>query len=117
MASEILKRDDDRVTVLGGITDDSNQFITQLRVNPSTGRLEVSATIANITTLFHTDTSISTANQTTITSSATMNFVTMLSIGGQVWQPNTATGFTYTGTTVTLTSGIPAGEEIVLVYL
>lgn len=44
MANEILKRDENRVTVLGGITDDSNQFVTQLRIDPATGRLKVSAT-------------------------------------------------------------------------
>lgn len=117
MPSEILKRDDDRTTVMGGVTDDSNQFIVQARMDPATNRLKVSATIGSLTSLFHVDTSISTNGQTAITSSATMNFVLYLSIGGQVWQPNTATGFTYTGNTVTLTSAIPAGEEIVLVYL
>lgn len=117
MSSEILRRDDDRVTVLGGVTDDSSQFVTQARIDASTGRLKVTASIANITTLFTTDTSISTNGQTTITSSKTMNYVLMLSIAGQVWQPNTGTGFTYSGTTVTLTSAIPAGGEIVLVYL
>lgn len=117
MASEILRRDEDRVTVIGGITDDSNQFVTQARIDATTGRLKVTASIANITTLFTADTSTSTNGQTTITSSKTMNFIIMLSIAGQVWQPNTGTGFTYTGTTVTLTSAIPAGEEIVLVYI
>ena len=115
--NEILRRDENRIAVIGGITDDSNQFVTQARIDASTGRLKVTATLASLTTLFTTDASISTASQTTITSSKTMNFVFMLSIGGQVWQPNTATGFSYTGTTVTLTSAIPAGEEIVLVYL
>ncbi len=117
MANEILRRDDNRITVIGGITDDSNQFVTQARIDAATGRLKVTATLGSLTSLFHSDTSTSTANQTTITSSATMNYVLMLSIGGQVWQPNTGTGFTYTGTTATLTSAIPAGEEIVLVYL
>lgn len=117
MANEILNHDPNRVKVLGGVTDDSNQFVTQLRIDPATGRLKVSATASGFSGLFTTDTSISTNAQTTITSSKTMNFVISLSIGGQVWQPNTATGFTYTGTTVTLTSAIPAGEEIVLTYL
>lgn len=44
MAGEILKRDQNTITVLGGITDDSNQFITMLRVDPTTKRLLVSAT-------------------------------------------------------------------------
>ncbi len=44
MSAEILRRDDNRITVLGGVTDDSSQFVTQLRVDPVTGRLKVSAT-------------------------------------------------------------------------
>lgn len=43
MADEILNRDENRVTVLGGVTDDSNQFIKMLRVDPTTKRLLVSA--------------------------------------------------------------------------
>lgn len=44
MADEILNRDQNRVTVLGGVTDDANQYITMLRVDPVTKRLLVSAT-------------------------------------------------------------------------
>ena len=44
MANEILKRDQNSAVVLGGITDDSNQFIKMLRVDPTTGRLLVTAT-------------------------------------------------------------------------
>ncbi len=40
---EILKRDQNFITVLGGVTDDSNQNITMLRVDPVTKRLLVSA--------------------------------------------------------------------------
>ncbi len=41
MADEILKRDSNRITVLGGITDDSNQEIRMLRVDPVTGALKI----------------------------------------------------------------------------
>lgn len=44
MSNEILSRDQNHVTVLGGITDDSNQFVTMLRVDPTTKRLLISAT-------------------------------------------------------------------------
>ncbi len=44
MASEILKRDQNHVTVLGGVTDDSNQDIVMLRVDPITKRLLISTT-------------------------------------------------------------------------
>lgn len=44
MVDEVLKRDQNFVTVLGGITDDSDQDITMLRVDPITKRLLVKAT-------------------------------------------------------------------------
>jgi hypothetical protein len=42
MANEILKRDDNRITVLAGVTDDANTEVRMLRVDPSTGRLKIS---------------------------------------------------------------------------
>jgi hypothetical protein len=44
MANEILSRDQNHITVLGAVTDDSNQEIRMLRVDPTTKRLLVSAT-------------------------------------------------------------------------
>ncbi len=44
MSSEIIKRDQNFVTVLAGITDDSDQDVTMLRVDPITKRLLVKAT-------------------------------------------------------------------------
>ncbi len=41
---EILRHDENTIRVLGGITDDSNQYIRMLRVDPVTGRLLVSST-------------------------------------------------------------------------
>lgn len=41
---EVLKRDQNHITVLGGITDDSNEYVTMLRVDPITKRLLVAAT-------------------------------------------------------------------------
>lgn len=46
MANEILKRDDNHVPVSGAITDDVNQEVRQLRVDPTTKRLKVAAVIA-----------------------------------------------------------------------
>lgn len=45
MADEILKRDSNRVTVLGAVTDDASAEIRALRVDPTTGRLIVSGTV------------------------------------------------------------------------
>lgn len=36
---EILKRDQNSAIVLGGVTDDANQYIRMLRVDPVTNRL------------------------------------------------------------------------------
>lgn len=44
MANEILQRDENRITVLAGVTDDSNLEIKMLRVDPITKRLLVSST-------------------------------------------------------------------------
>jgi hypothetical protein len=48
MTSEISKRDQNSIPVLTGITDDANQEIRMLRVNPVTGRLLVSAVGAGV---------------------------------------------------------------------
>lgn len=48
MADEILSRDDNRVTILGGVTDDSAQEIRKVLIDPATGRVELSATIDGI---------------------------------------------------------------------
>lgn len=57
---EILKRDGNHITVLGGITDDSNQYVTMLRVDPVTKRLLISATGSGQGTV--TSVSVVTAN-------------------------------------------------------
>ena len=41
MSNEILKRDQNFVTVLAGVTNDADQDITMLRVDPITKRLLV----------------------------------------------------------------------------
>ena len=57
---EVLKRDQNRVTVLAGVTDDSSELITMLRVDPITKRLLVSATSASMGTV--TSVSVVSAN-------------------------------------------------------
>lgn len=46
MADEVLGRDQNRVPVVGGVTDDSSKFITALRLDPTTLRLKVTSTTA-----------------------------------------------------------------------
>jgi hypothetical protein len=48
MADEVLSRDENRITVLAGITDDANNYIKMLRVDPTTKRLLISATVSGL---------------------------------------------------------------------
>ena len=48
MADDILARDSNRVTVLAGVTDDSNQYVKQLKIDPTTGRALISATVEGV---------------------------------------------------------------------
>ena len=43
---DIIKRDENSVTVLAGVTDDVNQFIKMIPIDPVTGRVMVSAQLA-----------------------------------------------------------------------
>lgn len=60
MASEILKRDENRVTVVAGVTNDADQEVSMLRVDPVTKYLLVvassaAASSANTTTIARRD--------------------------------------------------------------
>lgn len=123
MASEILKRDQDRITVLGAVTDDSNQFITQLRVDPATSRLKVSATISGggtfIAQHFNTDVYSATNAQTVFTASQTVIQDRGFYIGGSRATP--VTDYTVSGSVATLigqyAGGVPATTPIVWDYI
>lgn len=58
MADEVLKRDQNHITVLGGVTDDANQFVTMLRVDPTTKRLLISATGGGTGSVTEVDTGV-----------------------------------------------------------
>src|SRR3990167_7679044 len=47
MANENSKKDDNRIAVLLGVTDDASAEVRRLLVDPTTGRLKVSATISS----------------------------------------------------------------------
>lgn len=49
MADEILKVDGNNTPVGGGVTYDSNQYVTMLRVDPTTGYVLVSSTTVGAT--------------------------------------------------------------------
>jgi hypothetical protein len=101
MADEIIKRDQNRVPILAGITDDASMEIRMLRVNPLTGALLVNGTggggggsgsfvtrtVTNSTTATNTDHVIeadTTSNPITITlpNAATGKFYIVVWIAG-----------------------------------
>jgi hypothetical protein len=92
---ETLKRDQNRITVLGGISDDSNQYITMLRVDPTTKRLKVSASgslgLGTVTSV-----SITTANgiSGSVANASTTPAIT-LTLGAIT--PSSIAGTTFTG--------------------
>ena len=64
MANEVIKVDVNARQVAAGVTDDGNLDVVQLRVNPSTKRLEVDATVTSSTaptSISHNKTSVTTA--------------------------------------------------------
>lgn len=63
-AAEILKRDDNRVTVSGAITNDASQEVRNLRVDATTNRLlvsDVSSSASNFTTVYTARKTVATA--------------------------------------------------------
>lgn len=124
MADEILKRDQNFITVLGGITDDSDQEIKMLRVDPITKRLLISADFSGVavTSINGLTGAVILAAGTNITLTPVGNTITISAAGGSgspggsdtQLQYNNAgsfggiTGATTDGTVVTLTSPIVA---------
>lgn len=97
MANEILKRDANRVTVLGGITDDANLEIRNLKVNPSTGRLLVSGTVAGGVT------SIAKQGSTALTGAVTLSEgsgITLTQVGQNIAIASSGSGLTIGSTAI-----------------
>lgn len=98
MADEVLRRDQNFITVLGGITDDSDEDIRMLRVDPITKRLLVKATGGGgggVTSLNTLTGDITLAAGSNITLTPSGNTITIASTGGTT----TAIGGTVTGGT------------------
>lgn len=132
MGDEILKRDQNSAVVLGGITDDSNEYIRMLRVDPITNRLLVSGTGGGGVTQIIAGTGISispaggTGNVTISATGASSSFQkptsgslnqgtfvwstapNSITVDGQTYQQNQQDGTTmWTGTTTTVLTNIP----------
>lgn len=111
MADEIIKRDQNFVTVLAGITDDSNQYIKMLRLDPTTKRLLVSATgIGTVTSVSVVSANgfagtVATATSTpAITLSTTINGI-IKGNGTAISAVTIGSGLSFDGTTLSATGG------------
>lgn len=104
MPSEILKRDQNFVTVLAGVTNDSDLDVTMLRVDPISKRLLVAATGGSSGSGFQQPTS-GTLNQGTFVWATAPNAIV---VDGATYQKTDQAGNTnWTGTTTTVFTNIP----------
>lgn len=113
MADEILKRDQNSAVVLGGITDDVNQNIKMLRVNPVTGRLLISGTGLGIVELSSTEVPNGSITVFTFSSaSAQPSYI----VSDNVWMKATTksgtVNWTWNGGLKQATLSVPPSDEI-----
>jgi len=118
MANEILKRDENHVTVLAGVTDNEAQEIVMLRVDPTSKRLLLSATgmgegtvtSVSVVTANGVSGSVATATTTpaiTLTlGNITPSTVNALTLASQ------AIGFTIAGGTTSKTLTVPLDASV-----
>lgn len=115
MSDEILKRDGNSAVVLGGITDDANQFIKMLRVDPNTGRLLISNSGgAGFTTLLPTETP--NGARTTFTFATATGQPTFIVSDNALMQATTKSGtinWTWNGGLTQATMTIPPQDDII----
>jgi len=119
MASEIISRDQNHVTVLAGITDDSNQYVTMLRIDPTTKRLLVSATglpdagtVTSVSVVTANGVSGSVATSTTTPAiTLTLGAITPTSVNGLTLASQTI-GFTIAGGTTSKTLTVPLDASV-----
>lgn len=108
MSNEILKRDENRVTVLGGVTDDSSQFVTMLRVDPSTKRLLISAVSGGSGQVITPTGTVNGVNTTFTVPAGTI--ITSITVDGLVRY--SGFGYTYSDPTITVDPLAPPVEYI-----
>jgi len=105
-----LKRDDNDVPVLGGVTDDANQTISPIKIDPATGRVLVSV-IGGTSINVETPTGTVNGVNTTFTVS---NAPTFVIIDGMV--RFSGFGYTYSLGTITVDPLIPPTSFIRSIY-
>ncbi len=104
---EIIKRDQNFVTVLAGVTNDSDQDITMLRVDPITKRLLVSATGGGTGSPGGLNTQVQYNNAGSFggITGATSNGITLTLIAPILGTPASGVATNLTGTAAGLTAG------------
>ena len=111
MADEIISRDSNRVPVLAGVTDDSAQEIRQLRIDPSTGRLLISATVDGVvnSAASSTDNAVprfdGTSGNALQNSTMTIDDNNAVSVGGQIRSTRYDAGDSGTALTINWNNG------------
>lgn len=109
MANEILKRDQNSVPVLAGITDDANQEIRMVRVDPATNRVLVSATGIGV----NVETPTGTVNGSNVTFTVVNTPVAVIIDGITKFS---GFGYTYAAGTITVDSDGPPVQYIRTFY-
>ena len=106
-------RDENFVTTLLGVSSVDGKTPVRLKADPTTGRLLVD--MGDISAFFQTDTFTSTNGQTTFTASVTPMYTVFLSVNGSIQRPST--DYTVSGNNAVLTNPIPAGCDVVWVFV
>jgi len=115
MADEIISRDDNRVTVIAGVTDDASEDIVQLRIDPTTGRLLVSISGASSAVEEIVGT-IDGANKTfTLTNSPDPATSLWLDVNGSVWA-EVKGDFVLTANSIEFTNALPADFDVPIAH-
>lgn len=110
MVSEILKRDQNHVTVLGGVTNDSDMDVTMLRVDPITKRLLVAATGGGSGTAVYNEIASGSGTSFTIVNSPTAGTVRVYGNGQRLYP---TTDYSISGITITTVSVWNTGDILV----
>jgi hypothetical protein len=112
-----LKKDANRVTVIGGTSSADGVTVVAPYVDPVTHRLYVDANISGSTIAAHiqTDVFTSTNNQTTFVPSQTLIQDNGIWVNGSRQSPST--NYSIIGGSYVLNSGIPGGCDIILSYI
>lgn len=105
-------RDANFVPALIATSSTDGTTVVKVYADPTTHRLLVD--LSALASLMQTDTFTSTASQTAFGASKTVGYTMGLYVNGSLQTPTT--DYTVSGTTATLTSGIPAGNTVVWVY-